>query len=109
MLFVRVRLLSSVSHFRKNEHFGLALVLALLLAGLSLIHFIVLVFALCFMGVSGMAWALGAHRAPLLSRLAWAAASAALALALAGPWLWLLATRSTGSTQPCCGPAITAC
>jgi len=37
----------------------LAIVLALLLAGLSLIHFIVLIFALCFMGVSGIAWALG--------------------------------------------------
>ncbi len=72
----------------------LAVILALLLAGLSLIHFIVLVFALCFMGVSGIAWALGARRELLWSRLARAAGSAGLALALAGPWLWLLAARA---------------
>jgi hypothetical protein len=72
----------------------LAIILALLLAGLSLIHFIVLIFALCFMGVSGIAWALGAHRVLVRSRLAWAAGSAVLALALAGPWLWLLAGRA---------------
>jgi hypothetical protein len=72
----------------------LAFTLALLLAGLSLIHFIVLVFGLCFMGVTGIAWALRARRALWWPRLAWAAGSAALALALAGPWLWLLATRA---------------
>ncbi len=79
---------------QNNLVLGLAIVLALLLAGLSLIHFIVLAFALCFMGVSGSAWAIGARRELWLSRLAWAAGSAVLALALAGPWLWLLATRA---------------
>src|SRR5205085_7981419 len=73
-----------------DELLGLTIILALLLAGLSLIHFIVLVFGLCFMGVSGLVWALSAHRALLWSRLAQAAGSAGLALALAGPWLWLL-------------------
>ena len=68
--------------------------LALLLAGLSLIHFIVLAFALCFMGVSGLAWALGARRRLVWSRLAWAAGSAGIALALALPWLGLLVTRA---------------
>jgi hypothetical protein len=70
-----------------------AIVLALLLAGLSLIHFIVLIFGLCFMGVSGIAWALRARQ--MQWRLAWAVAgSAGLALVLAGPWLWLLAVRA---------------
>jgi hypothetical protein len=86
-----------------------AIIIALLLAGLSLIHFIVLVFGLCFIGVSGIAWALGgipmdggARRALWWSRVTWAAVSAGLALALAGPWLWLLAGRAllrTGAGQ----------
>jgi hypothetical protein len=78
----------------------LAIILALLLAGLSLIHFIVLVFALCFMGVSGIAWALDARRELLWSRLARAAGSAGMALALAGPWLWLLAARALLRSGP---------
>jgi hypothetical protein len=84
-----------------NSVLGLMIVLALLLAGLSLIHFIVLVFALCFMAVSGLIRAIGGtpadgetHRALLWSRLARAAVSAGLALALASPWLWLLARRA---------------
>ena len=72
----------------------LAIILALLLAGLSLIHFIVLAFALCFMTVSGIAWAAGARRELIWPRLARAAAGAGLALALSGPWLWLLASRA---------------
>ncbi|MEP7188237.1 MAG: DUF6541 family protein, partial [Roseiflexaceae bacterium] len=86
---------------RADKQLRLAIMLALLLAGLSLIHFIVLVFALCFMVVSGLAWALGripadgaARRTLVWSRLAWAAGSAGIALALAWPWLWLLATRA---------------
>jgi hypothetical protein len=73
---------------------GLATVVALLLAGLSLIHFIVLAFGLCFMAVTGLAWALGRRAAHWWPRVALAAGSAGLALALAGPWLWLLATRA---------------
>ena len=72
----------------------LAIMLALLLAGLSLIHFIVLVFALGFMGVSGIVWALGVRRELVWSRLGWAAVSAGIALALALPWLGLLVTRA---------------
>ncbi|MEO7908581.1 MAG: hypothetical protein ABIV47_02915 [Roseiflexaceae bacterium] len=80
--------------FRNDQQLGWAIVLALLLAGLSLIHFIVLVFALCFMGVSGIAWTLGARRKLVWSQLAWVTGSAVGALVLAGPWLWLLATRA---------------
>jgi hypothetical protein len=72
----------------------LAIVLALLLAGLSLIHFIVLVFALCFMAASGIAWAVGARRAAIRSGLLYLAGSGMLALALAGPWLWGLGARA---------------
>jgi hypothetical protein len=91
---IRVRPRSSASNIRNDEQLRLAIIIALLLAGLSLIHFIVLVFALCFMGVSGIAWALDARRALVWSRLAWAARSAGIALALAGPWLWLLVSRA---------------
>jgi hypothetical protein len=86
---------------QNNLNLRLAIILALLLAGLSLIHFIVLVFALCFMVVSGLAWVIGrsptnegAQRTQVWSGLAWAAVSAAIAIALALPWLWLLATRA---------------
>jgi hypothetical protein len=78
------------------------ILLALLLAGLSLVHFIVLAFALCFMAVSGIAWLLGVRRVLWRSRLGWLAGSATLALGLAGPWLWLLAWRAllrSGSGQ----------
>jgi hypothetical protein len=92
--FVRIRPRLSASNFGKGGQLGLAIILALLLAGLSLIHFIVLVFALCFMGVSGIAWVLEARRELLWSLLARAAGSAGMALALAGPWLWLLAARA---------------
>jgi hypothetical protein len=79
---------------RAGDQLRLAIMLAMLLAGLSLIHFIVLVFALCFMAVIGIAWALDARRALVWSRLTRAAGSAGIALALAFPWLALLATRA---------------
>ncbi len=68
---------------------------ALLLAGLSLIHFRVLVFALAFMAVSAAIWAYGVGWAALRSAaLASMAASAIASLVLAGPWLVLLAART---------------
>jgi hypothetical protein len=77
-----------------SRSWRLPVVLALLLAGLCLVHFIVLVFGLCFMAVSGIGWALSARRQLLWPRLTGAAAGAGLALALSGPWLWLLASRA---------------
>jgi hypothetical protein len=93
-LFARVRPYLSASHLRKHGQLGIAIILALLLAGLCLIHFIVLAFGLCFMAVSGLVWALGARRELLWSRLAGAAGGAGLALALSGPWLWVLVSRA---------------
>jgi hypothetical protein len=73
---------------------GRLVCLAVLLAGLSLIHFRVLVFALAFMAVSGAIWAFAAGWAALRPRLWHIWGSAALALALATPWLWALAIRT---------------
>ncbi len=89
----------------------LVAVLALLLAGLSMIHFVVLVFALCFMAVSGAIWAIGVRREDLWARLWRGAIGGALALALAGPWLWVLASRqlrptAAGRGQPLAGGGI---
>jgi hypothetical protein len=67
---------------------------AVLLAGLSLIHFRILVFALAFMAVSGAIWAFEAGWVRLRSRLRYATGGAALALALAAPWLWVIAVRT---------------
>lgn len=92
----------------ERRDWRLPVVLALLLAGLCLIHFIVLAFGLCFMAVSGISWALGARRELLWSRLAGATGSAGLALALSGPWLWVLLSRAVlpsgvGDAQPLLG------
>jgi hypothetical protein len=78
----------------RAPHWRRAVALALLLAGLSLIHFIVLLLALCFMAVSGAAWALGGRQDALRPRLAQGALAAALSVALAAPWLWILAART---------------
>ncbi|HEY3231041.1 MAG TPA: hypothetical protein VGJ87_17575, partial [Roseiflexaceae bacterium] len=67
---------------------------AVLLAGLSLIHFRILVFALAFMAVSGAIWAFEAGWVRLRSRFWYATGAAALALALAAPWLWVIAVRT---------------
>ncbi|HEU5101699.1 MAG TPA: hypothetical protein VFU22_21905, partial [Roseiflexaceae bacterium] len=72
----------------------LPVALALLLAGLCLIHFIVLAFGLCFIAVSGIGWVLSARREQLWARVLAAAGAAGLALALSGPWLWLLVSRA---------------
>jgi Family of unknown function (DUF6541) len=67
---------------------------AVLLAGLSLVHFRVLVFALAFLAVSGVVWAYGAGWATLRARLVYIGASVVLALGLATPWLWVIAVRT---------------
>src|SRR5262245_50149743 len=98
---------------------GRMVCLAVLLAGLSLFHFRILVFALAYMAVSGAIWAFAAGLdgqplrlglrlslswsqglpnsssavARLRLRLGYAVAAAGLALALAGPWLWMLMRR----------------
>ncbi|MFN8505880.1 hypothetical protein [Kouleothrix sp.] len=68
-----------------------AAALALLLAGLSLIHFIVLVVALLFMLVSGGAWLLRADRAALRAGVPAALAAGLGALGLSAPWMLVLA------------------
>jgi hypothetical protein len=73
---------------------GRLICMAVLLAGLSLIHFRILVFALAFMAASGVAWAFVAGIGPVRACLTFVAASTVLALALAGPWLWLIAVRT---------------
>jgi hypothetical protein len=73
---------------------GRLICVAVLLAGLSLIHFRVLVFALAFVAASGAGWAFAASGVTLRARLRFTAGSAAMALALAAPWLWVLAMRT---------------
>jgi len=67
---------------------------ALLLAGLCIVHFRVLIFALGLVGAVGVVWALAADRARLRAGINFAFPSALLAIALAGPWLWLIAWRA---------------
>jgi hypothetical protein len=68
--------------------------LAVLLGGLSLVHFRILVFALAYLAASGAIWAFATGRAALRARLVYAMAGTALALALAMPWLWMLMLRT---------------
>lgn len=63
---------------------------AVLLAGLSLIHFRVLVFALALLAALSLVWALAEGWAAVRARLGSALLSAGLALALTLPWLALL-------------------
>jgi hypothetical protein len=86
--------------------------LAVLLAGLSLVHFRILLFALAYLATSGLieafaaGWATGLRRAEscpprsrsnavdgLSVRLGYTAAVALLAVALATPWMWPLVQR----------------
>jgi hypothetical protein len=64
---------------------------AVLLAGLSIIHMRVLVFALALLAVQFIVWAATTEPATLRARLLPALALAGGALALAFPWLWELA------------------
>jgi hypothetical protein len=67
---------------------------AILLAGLSLIHFRVLVFMLCLLGADTVVWAISERPADRRAGLWFGAISAGLALALAAPWLWNIAIRT---------------
>src|SRR6266542_2083536 len=72
----------------------LALYTALLLAGLCIVHFRILIFALGLAGAIGVVWALAVDRAWFRAGLGFAVQSAAFGIALAGPWLWLIAGRA---------------
>lgn len=66
----------------------------ILLAGLSVIHFRVLVLALALMAAIAVVWALQQHRWHSIgARLLGAVGMATAAVALALPWLWQLAQR----------------
>jgi hypothetical protein len=67
---------------------------ALVFAGLSIIHFRVLIFALALTGALSVVWALAATPAQLRAGAVFMVQSAGLAIVLAGPWLWLLARRA---------------
>lgn len=77
----------------RRPRLGGAAAVAVLLAGLSLIHFRVLLFALAYMLAAWIAWA-APRPGAVVGSLSRAAAAALLAAALAGPWLLLLADRS---------------
>jgi hypothetical protein len=66
----------------------------LLLAGLSLVHVRVLIFALALLVAQSIVWGAGQPRAALRARLLPALAMAAGAAAITAPWLWLLARRA---------------
>jgi hypothetical protein len=72
----------------------LAVYLALVLAGLSIVHFRILIFTLGLLGAIGLVWAAQAERRHLRARLGFALASAVVAVGLALPWLWLIARRA---------------
>ena len=67
---------------------------AILLAGLSLVHFRVLIFSLALLGVLSLVWAVQHGLGPALSRLRGAVLSALAAIALSAPWLILIAQRT---------------
>ncbi len=69
------------------------LLAALLFAGLSTIHFRVLIFTLALIAVMSASWAMVQGWAALRSRLLPACLSAGSALVLAGPWLLMLTLR----------------
>lgn len=73
---------------------GWWIVAALLLAGLSLIHFRVLIFGLALIGAQSVVWALGITPQRLRHTLGPAALTACGAIMLSGPWLGLLVRRT---------------
>jgi hypothetical protein len=66
---------------------------ALLLAGLSVVHVRVLIFALALIAMISMLWLLEANWHTLRTRLGPALALAGLVVGLTGPWLWHLVIR----------------
>ncbi|MCG8351297.1 MAG: hypothetical protein MI924_26290, partial [Chloroflexales bacterium] len=67
---------------------------SVLLAGLSVTHFRILVFALAFLAVASVVWALSHPWSLLRRRLMYAIGIAVTSLLLAGPWLGLLTMRA---------------
>ena len=66
----------------------------LLLAGLSLVHMRVLIFALALFVAQAVVWGVGQPRRVLWSRLLPTLAMGAGVAALTAPWIWLLARRA---------------
>lgn len=92
-LLLLAPLIASWLELLRAPSWRMAVVQALLLAGLSLIHFVVLIFALLFMVVSGGAWLFRAERPAFRASLLAVSASGIAALALAGPWMLILVQR----------------
>lgn len=67
---------------------------AILAAGLSIIHFRVLIFACALLAALSIVWATGASWALLRARVAQSVAAAGLAVGLAAPWLWVVVSRA---------------
>jgi hypothetical protein len=67
---------------------------ALLLAGLSFIHFRVLIFALCLLAAIGVVQLAAQEHAPWRAHGPGVALAGGLPLVLTAPWLWLLVTRT---------------
>lgn len=65
----------------------------IILAGLSMVHFLVLVLALCLLAVISVVWAVQQPWRVLWSRLLWVGVGACASLLLSAPWLWVLAAR----------------
>ncbi|MEI6777098.1 MAG: hypothetical protein WCK70_09360, partial [Chloroflexales bacterium] len=66
----------------------------LLIAGLSLVHMRVLIFALALLVAQAIVWGVGQPRHVLRARLLPVLTTGIAALALTAPWLWLLARRA---------------
>lgn len=67
--------------------------LALLLAGLSIIHILILILAIVLLVVMGLLYALDRPWRVWLSRMSYGLASGLLAIVLAAPWMWVLIRR----------------
>jgi len=66
---------------------------ALLLAGLSIIHFRVIIFTLCLLAVVGLVWTVDQSWRRVWARFWSAVGMAGLSLALALPWLWVVVSH----------------
>ncbi len=80
----------SWQHWLRTLSWRSGLLTMLLLAGLSVVHMIVLFLALTLLASSGLVWLLRAPRAAIWSRVWQSALLAGGALLLAAPWLWSL-------------------
>ncbi|MBX0327763.1 hypothetical protein K2Z83_08745 [Oscillochloris sp. ZM17-4] len=69
-------------------------IVTLLIAGLSLVHFRVLLFAMALLAAQAVVWAAGQPLPALRSRLLAALAAGAGVAAITAPWAWLLIRRA---------------